>query len=102
MLLYSCVRSAPRDVARPGEVGFKGKREDTMLNTIGQRESLALALAASARLDKYVEDDEGKAMADVVKTVKAASCGLVDHMYEPQPPADQPASQPASQATANG
>src|SRR5262249_55055882 len=68
-----------------------------MLNTIGQRENLALALAASARLDKYVDDDEAKAMADVVQTVKAASCGLVDHMCEPGL-----ADQPASQATANG
>src|SRR5262245_34944986 len=68
-----------------------------MLNTIGQRENLALALAASARLDKYVDDDERKAMADVVQTVKAASCGLVDHMCEPGL-----ADQPASQATANG
>src|SRR5262245_9298042 len=54
-----------------------------MLNTIAQRESLALAIAASARMDSYVDDDEGKAYNHVIETVKAASCGLVDHMYEP-------------------
>src|SRR5262249_56576889 len=84
---------------RAARFGFSrsGSKEgdSIMLNTIGQRESLALALAAGARLDKYVDDDEGKAMANVVDTVKAASCGLVDHMCEPR--VDK-----ASQAGANG
>src|SRR5262249_32222496 len=68
-----------------------------MLNTIGQRESLALAIAASARMDKYVDDDEAKAYRDVVETVKAASCGLVDHLYEPSAAVDE-----ASKVGANG
>src|SRR5262245_4116900 len=95
MLLYNCVHSAQRARCAPGRVGFKGKGRTPMLNTIGQRESLALALAAGARLDKYVDDDEGKAMANVVETVKTASCGLVDHMCAP-------AADEASQAGANG
>src|SRR5262245_60260032 len=66
-----------------------------MLNTIGQRESLALALAASARLNSYAEDDETKAYNHVVDTVKAASCGLVDHLCEP-------AADEASKTGANG
>src|SRR5262245_54403885 len=66
-----------------------------MLNTIGQRESLALALAASARLNSYADDDETKAYNHVVDTVKAASCGLVDHLCEP-------AADEASQTGANG
>src|SRR5262249_54557437 len=80
---------------RAGPSRLQRKGETPMLNTIGQRESLALALAAGARLDKYVDDDEGKAMANVVETVKTASCGLVDHMCAP-------AADEASQAGANG
>src|SRR5262245_29929497 len=68
-----------------------------MLNTIGQRESLALAMASSIRMAKYLDDDAGKAYDDVAETVKAASCGLVDHAYEPSPAADA-----ASKVDANG
>src|SRR5262249_38576550 len=85
------LRAAPFGFSRSGSK----EGDNIMLNAIGQRESLALALAAGARLDKYVDDDEGKAMASVVQTVKAASCGLVDHMCEPR--VDK-----ASQAGANG
>jgi hypothetical protein len=68
-----------------------------MLNTIGQRESLALALAASARLRKYADGDEGKAVDNVAETVLAASCGLLDEVSEAAL-----AKRPASQAAANG
>src|SRR5262245_55681726 len=92
MLLYSCVRSAPRARCAPAESAER-KGKNTMLNTIAQRESLALAIAASARMDSYVDDDEAKAHNRVIETVKAASCGLVDHMYEPDE---------ASKVAANG
>src|SRR5262245_7105892 len=66
-----------------------------MFNTIAERESLALALAAGARLKKYNGTDEGQALDHVVETVKAASCGMLDDVLGD-------AKNPESQAAANG
>src|SRR5262249_14966285 len=66
-----------------------------MFNTIAQRESLALALAAGARLKKYNGTDEGQALDHVVETVKAASCGMLDDVWGD-------GKNPESQAVANG
>jgi hypothetical protein len=49
-----------------------------MFHTIGQRESLALALVAGNRLKPYADGDERKAVEHVIETVKAASCGAWD------------------------
>src|SRR5262249_14602264 len=66
-----------------------------MFNTMAERESLALALAAGARLKKYNGTDEGQALDHVVETVKAASCGMLDDVLGD-------AKDPECQAAANG
>jgi hypothetical protein len=68
-----------------------------MFETIGQRESLALALVAGNRLKPYADGDESKAVGHVIETVKAASCGLWDDDSDAALAKDA-----ASQAAAHG